>query len=83
MQESTAENDGTVTVYKKGFSGLRLANILLIEGKEDWSKGGGSHPAAQLLNYYAKGVFSRRKGPFVQHTVYPSFGLEVFGNIIR
>ncbi len=83
MQASTAENDGTVSVYTQSFPRLKLANIFLIEGKEDWSKGGNSNPSAQLLAYYSKGVVSCQNERFVQDTVYPAFGLEVFGNIIR
>ncbi len=83
MQESTAESDGTISVSTRSFPGLKLANILLIEGKEDWSKGDNSNPSAQLLAYYSKGVVSCQNERFVQCTVYPAFGLEVFGNIIR
>ena len=81
MQDSTAEIDGAVPVYDQ--TGLKLADSLLIEGKEDWSKGGGSNPFAQLIGYYAKAVVSRQESPFVKNTVFPAFGLEVIGNSMR
>ncbi|KAK9827443.1 hypothetical protein WJX74_002905 [Apatococcus lobatus] len=80
--ESSAESDGAVPVYDSDL-GLKLPNILLIEGREDWGKGDGSNPFAQLIAYYAKAVFSRQREPLVKNTVFPAFGLEVFGNNIR
>ena len=81
MQASTTENDGAIGVRTS--SGDKLADSLLIEGKEDWSKGGGANPQAQLIAYYAEGIVSRCNGVIVRGTVCPAFGLEVFGNVLR
>ena len=83
MQDSTTATDGTISIYDKAQTGLKVADSLLIEGKEDWSKGGGSNPFAQLIGYYGKGVATRNRSPFVRNTVYPAFGVEVFGNVMR
>ncbi len=88
MQDDTAESDdsapdGAVPVYDPEQAGLKLADSLLIVGKEDWSKGDGSNPFAQLIGCYAKALVRRQDSLFVKHTVCPAFGLEVFGNSMR
>jgi len=63
--------------------GRSFGKALIIEGKVDWGYGGGSYPPAQLVRYYAALVNAHWDEAAVQLDVYPTLGMEIFGNVFR
>ena len=79
--KSTEATDGSVRLIDS--NGRRFGKAMIIEGKVDWGHGGGSYPAAQLLRYYAAVVDANWDKTACQDDVYPTMGIEVFGNVLR
>ena len=56
---------------------------MIMVGGVDWGHGGGSYPAAQLLQNYAAVVNADWDKVACQDDVYPIMGIGVFGNVLR
>ena len=82
-KDSGAMTDGGFRL--RNAAGQVIFHILILEVKEGWGEGGGSHPLMQLISYYAMFLVDRVQNNTwaVWSTCLPVLAIELYGNNFR
>ena len=80
---SMAMTDGSFRL--RNADGDVVFHILILEVKEDWGEGGGSHPVMQIISYYTMYLLDRVRSDSwaARSSCLPALAIELYGNSFR